>query len=96
MRSKFLKSLHMLGGKCFINHKLKYFCFYVTDWVLSSRRSNGTETGGRGGAERTLSLTGSPDGSSADHIASDHQQIHGRAPATKCVLQSYALQVKTK
>ncbi|KAF6119999.1 hypothetical protein HJG60_010336 [Phyllostomus discolor] len=65
----------------------------LSDWFLSSRCSNRTEIGGRGSAERTFSLTGSSDGSSADHTASDHQQVHGRAPATERILQSYALQV---
>ncbi|XP_040830772.1 acetyl-coenzyme A transporter 1 isoform X2 [Ochotona curzoniae] len=65
----------------------------LSDWFFSSRCSNRIETGGRGSTQRTSSLTGSSDGSFADNIASDYQQIHCWSPATKHILQSHALQV---
>uniref|UniRef100_A0A452U5H6 Solute carrier family 33 member 1 n=1 Tax=Ursus maritimus TaxID=29073 RepID=A0A452U5H6_URSMA len=65
----------------------------LSDWFFSSRCSNRTEIGRRRSTERTFSLIGSSNGSFADNIASDYQQIHCRSPATKHILQSHALQV---
>ncbi|XP_025291896.1 acetyl-coenzyme A transporter 1 isoform X2 [Canis lupus baileyi] len=65
----------------------------LSDWFFSSRCSNRTEIGRRGSTQRTFSLTGSSNGSFADNIAFDYQQVHCRSPATKHILQSHALQV---
>ncbi|XP_059019683.1 acetyl-coenzyme A transporter 1 isoform X2 [Mustela lutreola] len=65
----------------------------LSDWFFSSRCSNRTEIGRRRSTQRTFSLIGSSNGSFADNIASDYQQIHCRSPATKHILQSHALQV---
>uniref|UniRef100_A0A4X1SMD6 Solute carrier family 33 member 1 n=2 Tax=Sus scrofa TaxID=9823 RepID=A0A4X1SMD6_PIG len=65
----------------------------LSDWFFSSRCSNRTEIGRRGSAQRTFSLIGSSNGSFANNITSDYQQIHCRSPATKHILQSHALQV---
>ncbi|XP_030698267.1 acetyl-coenzyme A transporter 1 isoform X2 [Globicephala melas] len=65
----------------------------LSDWFFSSRCSNRTEIGRRGSTQRTFSLIGSSNGSFANNIASDYQQIYCRSPATKHILQSHALQV---
>ncbi|XP_058586279.1 acetyl-coenzyme A transporter 1 isoform X3 [Neofelis nebulosa] len=65
----------------------------LSDWFFSSRCSNRTEIGRRGSTQRTFSLIGSSNGSFADNITSDYQQIHCRSPAAKRILQSHALQV---
>ncbi|KAM6223393.1 acetyl-coenzyme A transporter 1 isoform 2-T2 [Rhynchocyon petersi] len=65
----------------------------LSDWLFSSGCSNRTEVGRRRSTKRTSGTIGSPNGSFADNIASDNQQIHCRSPATKHILQSHALQV---
>ncbi|XP_071608960.1 acetyl-coenzyme A transporter 1 isoform X2 [Heliangelus exortis] len=65
----------------------------LSGWILSSRCCDRTETGGGGCPKRALGSPGCSHGSSADHSASDHQQIHSRPPATQHLLQSYAFQI---
>ncbi|XP_030743500.1 acetyl-coenzyme A transporter 1 isoform X2 [Echinops telfairi] len=65
----------------------------LSGWFFSSRCSNRTEIGRRRSSQRTFSLIGSSNGSFANNIASDNQQIHCRPPTTKHILQSHALQV---
>ncbi|XP_064021319.1 acetyl-coenzyme A transporter 1 isoform X2 [Pogoniulus pusillus] len=65
----------------------------LSGWIFSSRCCHRTQAGGRGSPKRAFSSAGSSNGSSADNIASDYQQIHCRPPATEHLLQSYAFQV---
>ncbi|XP_061227581.1 acetyl-coenzyme A transporter 1 isoform X2 [Neopsephotus bourkii] len=65
----------------------------LSGWIFSSRCCNRTQIGGRGSPERALSSASSSNGSIADNIASDYQQIHSRPPATEHILQSYAFQI---
>ncbi|XP_078003617.1 acetyl-coenzyme A transporter 1 isoform X3 [Phascolarctos cinereus] len=65
----------------------------LSDRLFGSRCSNGPEIGRRGYAQGALGPVGRSHGPLTDHIASDHQQIYCRPTATKCVLQSHALQI---
>lgn len=73
--------MRILGGKYFISHKLKYFCFYIADWFSAADAVTGLKLVEEGVPKEHLAHLGSSNGSFANNIASDYQQIHCRSPA---------------